>query len=256
MVGERETKKIPRRPPNNCPCGMYLGVRKWAASHHPPSPTSPTKIQTRSSIPLTLYLSFFCCLLLRPPLALPKPPVEIAAGPPSHASRSRTSPTAPPLDIVCDAASTSPAPLAVATMSVLPADVHAELTQLLQALQSPDNSVRSQAEEHLQNNWTNTRPEMLLMGLAEQIQGASDTAVRALCSPLPLLAPAVAPRPPALPLRIRDRNLLTSALLPCRHDPSPPSSSAALPPRPEKPTPATMSTCSCPSPTTRPPPFG
>jgi hypothetical protein len=62
-------------------------------------------------------------------------------------------------------------------MSVLPADVHAELTQLLQALQSSDNSVRSQAEEHLQNNWTNSRPEVLLMGLAEQIQGAGDTAV-------------------------------------------------------------------------------
>ena len=62
-------------------------------------------------------------------------------------------------------------------MSVLPADVHAELSQLLQALQSSDNSIRSQAEEHLQNNWTATRPEVLLMGLAEQIQGAGDAAV-------------------------------------------------------------------------------
>ncbi|KOS23432.1 Importin subunit beta-3 [Escovopsis weberi] len=63
-------------------------------------------------------------------------------------------------------------------MSLLPPDVHAELTQLLQALQSPDNGIRSQAEEHLQNNWTGTRPEVLLMGLAEQIQGAEDNAVR------------------------------------------------------------------------------
>jgi importin-5 len=62
-------------------------------------------------------------------------------------------------------------------MSLLPPDVHAELTQLLQALQSSDNSIRSQAEEHLQNNWTNARPEVLLMGLAEQIQAASDTSV-------------------------------------------------------------------------------
>lgn len=62
-------------------------------------------------------------------------------------------------------------------MSVLPADVHAELSQLLQALQSPDNTIRSQGEEHLQNNWTNSRPEVLLMGLAEQTQGANDTAV-------------------------------------------------------------------------------
>ncbi|KJZ76203.1 hypothetical protein HIM_04285 [Hirsutella minnesotensis 3608] len=63
-------------------------------------------------------------------------------------------------------------------MSLLPADVHAELTQLLQALQSADNGIRSQAEEHLQNNWTSARPEVLLMGLAEQIQGAGDNATR------------------------------------------------------------------------------
>lgn len=67
-------------------------------------------------------------------------------------------------------------------MSILPPDVHAELTQLLQALQSPDNGIRSQAEEHLQSNWTSTRPEVLLMGLAEQIQGAGDNAV---CPPPP-----------------------------------------------------------------------
>ena len=62
-------------------------------------------------------------------------------------------------------------------MSVLSPEIHAELNQLLQALQSPDNGVRSQAEEHLQNNWTNTRPEMLVMGLAEQVQGSQDIAV-------------------------------------------------------------------------------
>lgn len=66
---------------------------------------------------------------------------------------------------------------AAATMSLLSAEVHAELTQLLQALQSADNATRSQAEEHLQNNWTSSRPEVLLMGLAEQIQGAGDNAV-------------------------------------------------------------------------------
>lgn len=62
-------------------------------------------------------------------------------------------------------------------MSMLPADVHTELTQMLQALQSSDNSIRSQAEDHLQNNWTATRPEILLMGLAEQIQNAADVTV-------------------------------------------------------------------------------
>lgn len=62
-------------------------------------------------------------------------------------------------------------------MSLLPAEVNAELAQLLQALQSADNNVRSQAEEHLQNNWTAPRPEVLLMGLVEQIAGSPDTAV-------------------------------------------------------------------------------
>lgn len=62
-------------------------------------------------------------------------------------------------------------------MSILSPDVHAELTQLLQALQASDNGIRSQAEEHLQNSWTNSRPEVLLMGLAEQIQGSGDNAV-------------------------------------------------------------------------------
>jgi oligoendopeptidase F len=65
-------------------------------------------------------------------------------------------------------------------MSVLPPDVHSELTQLLDALQSSDNNVRSQAEEHLSNNWQATKPEMLLMGLVEQLQGASEATVRCL----------------------------------------------------------------------------
>ena len=65
-------------------------------------------------------------------------------------------------------------------MSLLPAEVTAELTQLLLALQSADNSVRSQAEEHLHNSWTVTKPEVLLMGLVEQIAGAGagDSGVR------------------------------------------------------------------------------
>ena len=78
-------------------------------------------------------------------------------------------------------------------MSILPADVHQELEQLLQALQSRENATRSQAEEHLQANWTNTRPEVLLMGLAEQVQASQDTAVR----PPPLLSsnhPTTTPR--------------------------------------------------------------
>jgi importin-5 len=63
-------------------------------------------------------------------------------------------------------------------MSLLSPEIHAELTQLLQALQSADNGIRSQAEDHLQNNWTNTRPEVLLVALVEQIQGSNDNTVR------------------------------------------------------------------------------
>jgi hypothetical protein len=67
-------------------------------------------------------------------------------------------------------------------MSVLPAEVHTELVQLLDALQSAENSVRSTAEEHLANNWVTTKPEMLLMGLVEQIHGSNDTTVSNLIS--------------------------------------------------------------------------
>lgn len=67
-------------------------------------------------------------------------------------------------------------------MSMLPPEVNAELAQLLQALQSSDNNIRSQAEEHLQNNWNGTRPDVLLMGLAEQIASSPDTSV---CYDLP-----------------------------------------------------------------------
>lgn len=62
-------------------------------------------------------------------------------------------------------------------MSVLPAEVHAALDQLLQALQSSDNVQRTAAEENLATEWQNPRPEILLIGLAEQIIGASDLGV-------------------------------------------------------------------------------
>ncbi|KAF2399956.1 importin subunit beta-3 [Trichodelitschia bisporula] len=59
-------------------------------------------------------------------------------------------------------------------MSVLPPEVHAALAQLLQGLQAPDNVLRTQAEEQLNVDWIQPRPEVLLMGLVEQIQGADD----------------------------------------------------------------------------------
>lgn len=62
-------------------------------------------------------------------------------------------------------------------MSQLPPEVHQELGQLLQGLQSPDNVLRTQAEARLNDDWTLPRPEVLLMGLSEQIEGAQDPAV-------------------------------------------------------------------------------
>lgn len=62
-------------------------------------------------------------------------------------------------------------------MSLLPAEVHSALSQLLHGLSTPDNTVRSQAEDQLNNDWIQNRPDVLLMGLVEQIQGAEQTGV-------------------------------------------------------------------------------
>lgn len=67
-------------------------------------------------------------------------------------------------------------------MSILPAEVHSALDQVLQALQSTDNTVRSQAEKTLNDDWVNQRPDMLLMGLAEQMHGSQDEGVSDMCS--------------------------------------------------------------------------
>lgn len=62
-------------------------------------------------------------------------------------------------------------------MSLLPADVTAALVQLVSALQSSDNSIRSQAEEQLNTEWVAQRPEILLIGLVEQLHQAQDEGV-------------------------------------------------------------------------------
>ena len=62
-------------------------------------------------------------------------------------------------------------------MSSLPAETHVGLTRLLQALSSAENDRRSQAEEALNSEWVAVRPHILLLGLAEQMQGASDESV-------------------------------------------------------------------------------
>jgi len=66
-------------------------------------------------------------------------------------------------------------------MSQLPAEVQAALGQLLGALSSSDNNIRSQAEEHLTNDWVVNRPDVLLMGLVEQINGSQDITVWSTC---------------------------------------------------------------------------
>ncbi|KAF2144507.1 uncharacterized protein K452DRAFT_223047 [Aplosporella prunicola CBS 121167] len=69
-------------------------------------------------------------------------------------------------------------------MSMLPPEVHTALSQLLAGLQSADNALRTQAEESLTSEWVVGRPEVLLMGLSEQIQLAEDPATRSFASVL------------------------------------------------------------------------
>ncbi|EEH18687.1 hypothetical protein PABG_07747 [Paracoccidioides brasiliensis Pb03] len=69
-------------------------------------------------------------------------------------------------------------------MSLLPQEVHVALAQLLLALASADNIVRTQAEEQLNNEWVQGRPDVLLIGLAEQLQGAEDAGTRSFASVL------------------------------------------------------------------------
>lgn len=60
-------------------------------------------------------------------------------------------------------------------MSLLSSETHAALTQLLQGLSSSDNNSRSYAEERLSTEWVTARPDVLLMGLVEQIQASQAT---------------------------------------------------------------------------------
>ena len=97
--------------------------------------------------------------------------------------------------------------------SILGADTYNELTQTLQALQSPDNTIRSRAEDYLQNTWVNTRPEYLLLGLAEHISNSSDVSV----CPLSITS---SPALTAL-TALTDRTLSIKApIFCCRHLPS------------------------------------
>jgi hypothetical protein len=63
---------------------------------------------------------------------------------------------------------------------MLATEIHAALSQLLRGLQSPDNVERTQAEDLLNTEWVLRRPEILLLGLTEQIQGQEDPSVRSI----------------------------------------------------------------------------
>lgn len=69
-------------------------------------------------------------------------------------------------------------------MSVLPSDVTTALGQLLQGLQSPDNTLRTSAEDALNTDWVLARPEILLMGLAESTKNDADSTNRAFAAVL------------------------------------------------------------------------
>ncbi|OJJ47503.1 hypothetical protein ASPZODRAFT_150998 [Penicilliopsis zonata CBS 506.65] len=69
-------------------------------------------------------------------------------------------------------------------MSLLPPEVHSALSQLLRALTTADNEVRSQAEDQLNNDWIQNRPDVLLMGLVEQLQGAEEASTRSFAAVL------------------------------------------------------------------------
>lgn len=66
-------------------------------------------------------------------------------------------------------------------MATLPENVHAALTNLLRGLQSSDNVERTAAEQQLNDEWFSQRPDVLLMGLSEQIDFAPDSTVSTLC---------------------------------------------------------------------------
>lgn len=63
-------------------------------------------------------------------------------------------------------------------MSLLPPEIHTALGQLLQGLQSVDNTFRANVEEQLNSEWVAARPDVLLMGLVEQMKESPEPSVR------------------------------------------------------------------------------
>lgn len=99
-------------------------------------------------------------------------------------------------------------------MSVLPPEIQHALSQLLSVLQSADNVQRTQAEEQLQNDWVQPRPDVLLMGLVEQIQGATDSSTRSYAA---VLFRRIATRTREDPQTNRSRELFLTLRQPSRN---------------------------------------
>jgi hypothetical protein len=62
-------------------------------------------------------------------------------------------------------------------MSLLPPDVHAAILELLNTLKSSDNALRARAEEVLNTEWVQQKPDVLLMALTEQILASEEAEV-------------------------------------------------------------------------------
>lgn len=71
-------------------------------------------------------------------------------------------------------------------MPVLGPEIHTALAQLLSGLSSSNNEARSKAEELLNTEWVAVRPDVLLMGLVEQMQESQDPSVGTKISKLKL----------------------------------------------------------------------
>ncbi|KAI9804140.1 MAG: hypothetical protein M1825_001542 [Sarcosagium campestre] len=69
-------------------------------------------------------------------------------------------------------------------MSLLPDEVNAAMAQLLSSLSVSDNITRTKAEERLNKEWVQERPDVLLMALVEQIQRAEDPSTRSFAAVL------------------------------------------------------------------------
>ncbi len=61
--------------------------------------------------------------------------------------------------------------------SALPESIQEALLVLLQGLQSTDNTIRSAAENQLNSEWIGKRPDLLLVGLSEQMLASPDDGV-------------------------------------------------------------------------------